>query len=97
VAGRGERELECDRKEFVSAIVTLVVIAVIIAVLWGTGQLKRLAAYVDETRDELKKCTWPTWNELKGSTVVVIISLAILGVFTMLVDVVFAFLVRKLS
>ena len=72
-------------------------IAVAFAILWWSGQLVRIKNYIDETRDELRKCTWPTWNELKGSTVVVIISLAILGVFTMVVDVVFAFLVRKLS
>ena len=56
------------------------------AILWWQGQLKRLAAYVTETREELKKCTWPSWDELKGSTVVVMITIAILGAFTVVVD-----------
>jgi hypothetical protein len=53
---------------------TLIWVALIgaaFAILWWQGQLTRLAAYVEETREELKKCTWPTWDELKGSTVVV--------------------------
>jgi preprotein translocase subunit SecE len=80
-----------------NTIIVLVVIAVTFAIMWYTGQLVRLSNYVAETREELKKCTWPTWAELKGSTVVVFISLAILGVFTMAVDFVFAFLVRKIN
>jgi preprotein translocase subunit SecE len=64
---------------------------------WRTGQLARLTAYVQATREELRKCTWPTWDELKGSTVVVGISIVLLGLFTMLVDVVFLGLVRWLT
>jgi preprotein translocase subunit SecE len=57
--------------------------------LWMTGRLIELRDYVLETRDELRKCSWPTWQELKGSTVVVVISLALLGIFTVVVDYVF--------
>lgn len=62
------------------------VLGAVFAVLWWQGQLKRLAAYVAETREELKKCTWPTWDELKGSTVVVIIAILLIGAFTVVVD-----------
>ena len=41
---------------------------------------------MQETREELKKCSWPTWEELKGSTVVIMISIALLGAFTEVVD-----------
>lgn len=64
------------------------VLGAVFAVLWWQGQLKRLATYVAETREELKKCTWPTWDELKGSTVVVIISILLIGGFTVVVDLV---------
>jgi preprotein translocase SecE subunit len=37
----------------------------------------------------LRKCTWPTWAELKGSTVVITISIVVLGGFIVLVDQVF--------
>ena len=62
------------------------VIAALFGFLWWKGHLARLANYVAETREELKKCTWPSWDELKGSTVVVMISILILGLFTVGVD-----------
>ena len=61
-------------------------LGVIFAILWWQGQLKRLSAYIDETKEELKKCTWPTWTELKESTVIVMISIALIGGFTFIVD-----------
>ncbi len=35
---------------------------------------------------ELKKATWPTRTELKDSTIVVVIAVGILGVFTSIAD-----------
>jgi len=69
-------------------------VAVLFAIMWKKGQLQRLRVYCDETWDELKKCAWPTWAELKGSTVVVLVSMALMGLFTYAVDVVFALLMR---
>ena len=34
--------------------------------------MQRLQQYLKEVVQELKKVTWPTWEELKGSTMVVI-------------------------
>ena len=65
------------------------VIGVIFAVLWRKGHLVRLSTYVQETREELKKCTWPTLDELKGSTVVVLVATGLLGLFTFVVDRIF--------
>ncbi|HEX4646089.1 MAG TPA: preprotein translocase subunit SecE [Verrucomicrobiae bacterium] len=73
------------------------VIAVAFVFLWKQGYLMRLSTYVQETREELKKCTWPTWNELKGSTVLVMVSIAFLGVFTVVADFVFSNLMRWIS
>jgi preprotein translocase subunit SecE len=42
--------------------------------------------FVVEMVDELKKATWPTWTELRDSTVVVILAAAILGLFTTISD-----------
>ena len=58
-------------------------------ILWRKGYLLQLTNYVQQTREELRKCTWPTWDELKGSTVVVSISMLILGIFVVLVDQIF--------
>ena len=57
----------------------------------------RFANYVQLTREELRKCTWPSWDELKGSTVVVAISILLLGGFTVFVDFVFSMLVRWIT
>jgi preprotein translocase subunit SecE len=37
--------------------------------------------FVEDVRNELKKCSWPTRAELLESTVVVIVSVLIVGVF----------------
>ena len=42
--------------------------------------------FVVEMIDELKKATWPTWTELRDSTVVVILAAVILGAFTSISD-----------
>ena len=81
--------------DLVKILIWVVLVGIAFAVLWYKGYLVRLTNYVQLTREELKKCTWPTWDELKGSTVVVAISIALLGLFTVLVDLVFAFLARN--
>ena len=73
-------------KNYTGIIIWVVVIGGLFAFLWYQGQITRLANYVRETREELKKCSWPSWAELKGSTVVVMIAFFLLGVFTMAVD-----------
>jgi len=42
--------------------------------------------FVGEMIDELKKCTWPTRTELRDSTIVVILAVVLLGVFTSISD-----------
>ncbi len=79
-------------------IVWAAVIGGAFAWLWRAGHLARFANYIRLTREELRKCSWPTWTELKDSTVVVGISIALLGGFTVGVDIVFyrMFLLLKL-
>jgi len=82
---------------YIKLIVWAVVIGVTFGVLWRKGQIARLADYVKETREELKKCTWPTWDELKGNTAVVGISILLLGIFTVGVDFLLALVVQGLA
>jgi preprotein translocase subunit SecE len=42
--------------------------------------------FARETWEELLKCTWPTWAELRDSTIMVIAASVILGVFTAISD-----------
>lgn len=53
-----------------------------------------LKTFLGEVKAELKKCTWPTRQELIGSTMVVVISVAILGVFVGLSDTVLMGILR---
>ena len=69
-----------------TSLIWIVVLGVIFGILWWQGQLKRLAQYWQQTKEELKKCTWPSWDELKGSTLVVSVSILLLGVFNFVVD-----------
>jgi preprotein translocase subunit SecE len=63
-----------------------VVLGTIFGYLWWQGQIQRLKAYVDETREELKKCSWPSWIELRGSTILIIVTVGLLGLFVVVVD-----------
>jgi preprotein translocase subunit SecE len=72
-----------------------VVIGAAFGYLWWQGQIQRLAVYVQETREELKKCSWPTWEELKGSTALITIMIALLGAFVVVTDrILFAIFIR---
>jgi preprotein translocase subunit SecE len=53
-----------------------------------------LKTFLGEVKIELKKCTWPARQELFGSTMVVVISVLILGVFVGLSDWVLTGLLR---
>ncbi|MCF7707803.1 MAG: preprotein translocase subunit SecE [Verrucomicrobia bacterium] len=81
-------------KEYWSLIIWTAVIGLAFAYLWWKGHLKRLASFIIATREELKKCTWPTMNELKGSTAVIIVSIALLGGFIVVVDFIASTIVR---
>ena len=67
-------------------IITVLVVLAIFGVLWYQGYLIKIRNYVAETQEELKKCTWPSWDELKGSTLLVMVTMALLGLFTIVVD-----------
>jgi len=82
---------------YIQLLIWVVVVGVLFGVLWRTGQLLRLADYVQETKEELKKCTWPSRDELKGSTFVVLFSILGLGLFTVAVDLVLALFVRGIT
>ena len=72
----------------------MIVVTIAFVIFWRRGSFLKVTNYVSETRDELKKCSWPSVDELKGSTVIVFISILLLGGFTVLVDLVFSMLVR---
>ena len=84
-------------KKLLPILIWVVVIGVLFALAWWKGYVVRLRNYWNSMLEELKKCAWPTWDELKGSTVIVCITIALLGIFCYGVDQVFYQLVRFLS
>jgi preprotein translocase SecE subunit len=67
-------------------IIWLAVVAGVFAFLWYKGYLLRFTEYVRATREELRKCNWPDRQELRESTLVVMLSIFLLGVFTAVAD-----------
>ena len=67
------------------------VIVSLFGFLWWKGYVARLNVYFQETWHELKpgRCSWPTWTELKGSTVLIGVTIVLLGVFIFVVDLAF--------
>ena len=47
---------------------------------------QKTATFLDEVRSEMNKVTWPSWTELKGQTIVVIIAVLIIAAFISVVD-----------
>jgi preprotein translocase subunit SecE len=53
-----------------------------------TQSVGNLKGFLEEVKVELLKCAWPTRKELFGSSVVVIVSVVILGAFVAICDLV---------
>lgn len=51
-----------------------------------TQSIGNLRTFMLEVQVELQKCSWPTRKELFGQSVVVVVSVIILGVFVGLCD-----------
>ena len=47
---------------------------------------KKIGQFFVDSRQELKKVTWPTFEELRDSTIVVIVSMLILAAFVGAID-----------
>ena len=56
--------------------------------------IERLRLFLSETRTELKKVTWPTRQELRESTIVVIVSTFLVTAFVGVVDQIISRIVR---
>jgi preprotein translocase subunit SecE len=50
----------------------------------------RISSFINEVTVELKKVSWPTRSELIGSTIVVIISVAVMAIFIGICDFIFS-------
>ena len=60
------------------------------------GMFEKIARFFDEIKGEMKKVTWPTRDELKESTKLVIIATFVVTVFVGVVDQILTLLIRRL-
>lgn len=58
--------------------------------------MQKIQQYIKEVIQEMKKVTWPTLDELKGSTLVVVIFSVIMGLYIAAIDMGLSFVVDKL-
>jgi len=58
---------------------------------------KRLVNYLKEVRSELKKVTWPTKQEVYGTTIIVIIAIFFFGFYLFFVDVIFSWVIVQIK
>ena len=63
-----------------------VVLLIILVIAKKLGWLDRIRVFFLQTREELLKCSWPNREELRGSTWMVLVAVAMLGAFTFLAD-----------
>lgn len=59
------------------------------------GRLARIAEFLRDVRAELRKVTWPTMDELKKATTVIIIVVMVLGLVIGVMDSAFQFVFVK--
>jgi preprotein translocase subunit SecE len=71
---------------FLFESLAVVVVTVLLVLAMRAGYFLKISAYWAEMMEEMRKCTWPTWDELLGSTVLVIVSGGIVGGFTVGID-----------
>ena len=60
------------------------------------GWFDKSKTFLKEVRVEMSKVTWPTWLELKGQTIVVIVAVLLIAAFIGFVDWVLSNTVRLL-
>ncbi|HKI95200.1 MAG TPA: preprotein translocase subunit SecE [Gemmatimonadales bacterium] len=49
---------------------------------------QKSAAYIREVRAEMRKVTWPSWDDLRKMTVVIIIFVIIIGIIIGIMDII---------
>ncbi len=58
--------------------------------------MEKITKFLKEVQAELKKVTWPTKEELTGSTIVVIVVSVIVAIFIGIVDRILTFIVSQI-
>jgi preprotein translocase subunit SecE len=57
---------------------------------------EKIVKFLKETRAEMRKVTWPTRDELVGSTKIVIIATLVVTLFIGIIDQILTLIIRRL-
>jgi preprotein translocase subunit SecE len=55
---------------------------------WGPRKIRELKSFFAEVKTELKKVTWPSWKEVKATTLVVVLTTVFFGFYLYGLDIV---------
>lgn len=58
--------------------------------------MKKVIQFLKESRSELKKVSWPNWDDVSRSTTIVFAVVILFTIFIYLVDKVISFLMERL-
>jgi preprotein translocase subunit SecE len=83
-------------RELLPYTIGALLVGAVFVLLVRAGAFLKVSAYWAETMQELKKCTWPTWDELVGSTAVVIVASVLVGGFTVGIDFGISFIISHI-
>jgi preprotein translocase subunit SecE len=70
----------------ISWLIGGVILLLVLYIAKKKGLLDRIRFFFLQTREELVKCSWPTRDELKSSTWMVLAAVVMLGFFTFMAD-----------
>jgi preprotein translocase subunit SecE len=62
----------------------------------AVGFPTQVREYVDGLRDEMRLVTWPTWTQVRGTTIVVIVAVFLFSAYFAVVDQIVGYGVEKL-
>jgi preprotein translocase subunit SecE len=63
---------------------------------WLPGKFRQVKTFFAEVRSELKKVTWPSWPEVRATTVVVIATTVFFGFYLFGIDLLLSQVFRRI-
>jgi preprotein translocase subunit SecE len=66
------------------------------AVTWVPQKLRQVRTFFAEVKSELKKVTWPSWTEVRATTVVVIATTVFFGFYLFSIDLLLSQVFRRI-
>ena len=90
------RHKDVNKEFYIKLAIWSAVVLGAFGLAWRAGWIGKVATYLNETREELGKCNWPSREELWNSTVLVFLVILGLGLFTVGSDYAILKLVRSL-